>query len=370
MPFSITMDVPASKENRGVFTNPTHNLYVGPCSPSEEELIPGPGQVLVHVRASGICGSDIHFQKEGNIGPTMVVREEHILGHESSGIVLSVHPSVKDLAPGDRVALEPGEPCQNCGQCLGGKYNACPNMRFKSTPPYPGLLRRYVIQMAHWCHKIGTMSFEYGALLEPMSVALMGIDRAGVRLGDAVVVCGAGPIGIVSALCARAAGAEPLVITDIDQSRLDFATKIIPGIRTHLVVRGQSPEEVGKSVISLARMKPRVALECTGVESSVAAGIFSLEFGGIIYIIGVGADYQNLPFMHLSVNEIDIKFQYRYANTWPKAIRLVNSGLVDVSSLVTHRFSLEDSVKAFETASDAKAGALKVMIIDGEEQKL
>lgn len=359
--------VVASRENRGVFTNPNHDLYVGPCSPSGAELIPGPGQVLVHVRASGICGSDVHFQKKGNIGPTMVVREEHILGHESAGIVLAVHPSVTTLSPGDRVALEAGEPCQSCEACLTGKYNACPEMLFKSTPPVPGLLRRYVIQKAHWCHKIGNMSFEYGALLEPLSVALMGIDRAGIKLGDSVVVCGAGPIGIVSALCARAAGAEPLIITDINQDRLNFVKNTIPGARTLLVERGQTPEQVGENIISLAGMRPRVALECTGVNSSVTAGIFSLQFGGLAYVIGVGAEYQNLPFMHISVNEIDIRLQYRYANTWPKAIRLVNSGLVDVSSLVTHRFGLEDSVKAFEVASDIKAGALKVMILDEEE---
>lgn len=362
------MTLPNLKQNHGVFTNPAHDLYVGPCSPSGQDLIPGPGQVLVHVRASGICGSDIHFHRKGNVGSTMVVREEHILGHESSGVVLAVHPSVKNLVPGDRVALEASEPCHHCQHCLSGKYNACTEMKFKSTPPYHGLLRRYVVQKAEWCHKIGDMSFEYGALLEPVSVALMGVDRAGVRLGDAVVVCGAGPIGVISALCARAAGAEPLVITDIDQGRLDLASKTIPGIRTHLVSRGQSPEELGQAIISLAGMKPRVALECTGIESSVTAGIFSLEFGGVMYVIGVGSDHQNIPFMHLSVNEIDIKFQYRYANTWPKAIRLVNSGLLDVSSLITHRFSLEESLKAFETASEPKAGALKVIISDGNTQ--
>jgi L-iditol 2-dehydrogenase len=190
----------------------------------------------------------------------------------------------------------------------------------------------------------------------------MGVDRAGIRLGDAVVISGAGPIGVISALCARSAGAEPLVITDIDQRRLDFARKTITGIRPLLVLKGQSPEELGQAIINLADMKPRVALECTGVESSVTAGIFSLEFGGVMYVIGVGSDRQNFPLMHLSVNEIDIMFQYRYANTWPKAIRLVNSGLLDVSSLVTHRFSLEESLKAFKTASNPKAGALKVMV--------
>jgi L-iditol 2-dehydrogenase len=297
----------------------------------------------------------------------MVVREEHILGHESSGTVLAVHPSVKTLVPGDRVALEASEPCQDCDACLTGKYNACPDMQFKSTPPVPGLLRRYLVQKARWCHKIGDMSFEHGALLEPLCVALAGLDKAGVKLADPVLICGAGPIGLLSAMCARAAGAEPLVITDIDQNRLDFAKSKVPGLRTVLVKRDQTPEEIAETIISAAGMKPRVAIECTGVESSVSAGIFSLQFGGLIHVIGVGRDYQNLPFMFLSVNEIDIRLQYRYANIWPSAIRLVNGGLIDFSSLVTHRYTLEESIKAFETAADIKAGAIKVMILDEEE---
>lgn len=356
-----------TKENLGVFTNPKHELYIAPCSPAGEELVPGPGEVLVHVRASGICGSDIHFQRHGRVGDTMVVREEHILGHKSAGVVIAVHPSVEALAVGDRVALEGSEPCHSCEECLHGKYNGCPQMLFKSTPPVPGFLRRYVKQKAQWCHKIGNMSYEFGALLEPLCVALAGIDRAGVKLGDPVVICGAGPIGIVSALCARASGAEPLVITDIDQSRLDFAKNLIPGIRTILVEKGQKAEEIGGNIVKAAGLRPAVAIECTGIESSISAGIFSLKFGGIIQVIGVGADYQNLPFMHLSVNEIDIRLQYRYANTWPRAIRLVNGGLVDISSLVTHRFTVEESVEAFKTASDPKARAIKVMILD--EQK-
>lgn len=350
--------------NIGVFTNPKHQLYVAECEPVSSDLSPGPGEVTVHIRASGICGSDIHFQKEGCIGPTMVVRDEHILGHESSGVVIEVHPSVKDLKVGDRVAVEPGVPCQNCDQCLTGKYNGCREVLFKSTPPVPGLLRRYVKHPARYCHKIGDMSFEEGALLEPISVAMAGIEQSGVRLADPVLICGAGPIGVISAILARAAGAAPLVITDIDQGRLDFAKKVVPHLRTVLVERGLSPEQVAQKVIETAGLKPRVCLECTGVESSIAVGIYSLEFAGTIHIIGVGKDFQNIPFMYLSVNEITMKFQYRYANMWPKGIRLLNDKLINVDMLVTHRFQLEQSKRAFETAADVKSGAIKVMIFD------
>ena len=236
-------------------------------------------------------------------------------------------------------------------------------MRFLSTPPVDGLLRRYVNHPAVWCHKIGDMSFENGALLEPLSVALAGVERAGVKLGDPILICGAGPIGLITLLCAAAAGAEPIVVTDIDEGRLAFAKDLIPRVRTYKVSRGVSDEECASQIVDLASgIQPAIALECTGVESSVNAAIHSVKFGGKVFVIGVGKPEMQLPFMRLSTQEIDLQFQYRYANTWPRAIRLVESGVVDLGRLVTHRFDIEDAVKAFHTAADPKTGAIKVQI--------
>lgn len=293
----------------------------------------------------------------------MVVTSTYILGHESAGEIVAVHPSVTHLKIGDRVAIEPGRPCNACEPCLTGRYNGCLKMQFMSTPPFDGLLRRYVNHLAVWCHKIGEMSFESGALLEPLSVALAGMERAGVHLGDPVLVCGAGPIGLTTALCCAAAGAEPVVITDISVSRLQFAKELIPRARTYKVERGLSPEQVAADIVKLGGgYQPKVALECTGVESSVASAIWAVSFGGKVFVIGVGEPEMTLPFMRLSTEEIDLQFQYRYSNTWPRAIRLVQSGVIDLKPLVTHRFDIEDAIKAFETAADPKSGAIKIQI--------
>lgn len=212
------------------------------------------------------------------------------------------------------------------------------------------------------------MSYEDGALLEPLSVALAAVERADLRLGQAVVICGAGPIGLVSLLCAKAAGAEPILITDIDQGRLDFARSLVenkPGkLNTLLIPRGKTIEELGADMVgAIGGLEPDLALECTGVESSIGAAIHAVRFGGKVFVIGVGKDTMSFPFMRLSAREIDLKFQYRYANTWPRAIRLVDSGvLADIRKLVTHRFALEDAIKAFETSADPKTGAIKVQI--------
>ena len=132
-----------TKQNIGVFTNPKHELYVTEIdTPQAADLTED--EVLVHVKCTGICGSDIHFQKHGCIGPTMVVEGEHILGHESSGEILAVGNKVTNLKTGDKVALEPGVPCKSCKACLTGKYNGCEKVLFSSTPPVAGFLRRYI----------------------------------------------------------------------------------------------------------------------------------------------------------------------------------------------------------------------------------
>lgn len=211
------------------------------------------------------------------------------------------------------------------------------------------------------------MSYEDGALLEPLAVALAGVERAGVKLGDPVLICGAGPIGLVTLECCRAAGCSPLVITDVDEGRLKFAKDFVPSVKTYKVKMGGSAEESAEEIVAAMGVRPSIAMECTGVESSIANAIWSVRFGGKVFVIGVGKNEIKVPFMRLSTQEIDLQYQYRYANQWPKAIRLVKSGVIDLKKLVTHRFGIEDAIRAFETAADPKTGAIKVQIKNDED---
>ncbi|KAI1425813.1 GroES-like protein [Xylaria sp. FL1777] len=356
--------VKPTKANIGIFTNPKHDLWISEAEPTVESVQKGddlkPGEVTISVKSTGICGSDVHFWHAGCIGP-MIVEGDHILGHESAGQVIAVHPSVTHLKVGDRVAIEPNVICNACELCLTGRYNGCENVEFLSTPPVPGLLRRYVNHPAVWCHKIGDMSYENGAMLEPLSVALAGMQRSGIKLGDPVLVCGAGPIGLITLLCCKAAGACPLVITDIDESRLKFAKEVCPSAITHKVERMSAEDSAKAIVASFGGIEPAVSMECTGVESSIASAIWATKFGGRVFVIGVGKNELNFPFMRCSTREIDLVFQYRYSNTWPRAIRLVENGVIDLSKLVTHRFKLEDALEAFKVAADPKTGAIKAI---------
>jgi L-iditol 2-dehydrogenase len=226
-----------------------------------------------------------------------------------------------------------------------------------------------------WCHKLPpTLSFEDGALLEPLSVALAAVERANLRLGDAALICGAGPIGLATLLCARAAGAYPLVITDLDAGRLAFAESLVSSsssssdgparVRTLLVAPDEAKEVLAARIVdAMGGTEPDVALECTGAESSIGAAIEAVRFGGTVFVVGVGKSEMAFPFMRMSTREVDVRFQYRYANTWPRAIRLVEAGVLsDVRKLVTHRFPIEEAVRAFETSADPKSGAIKVQI--------
>jgi L-iditol 2-dehydrogenase len=306
--------------------------------------------------------SDIHFWHHGGIGPWQV-KDAHILGHESAGVVVAVHPSVKTHAVGDRVAIEPHIVCKTCEPCMTGRYNGCKEMLFRSSPPTQGLLRTYVNHPAEWCHKIGDLSFAEGAMLEPLSVAVTGVRRAGVSIGDPVLICGAGPIGLVSLLCCDAAGAWPVVISDINQSRLDFAKSLVPSVRTILVDPKATPVDFAEQVSTLMNgLDPAVAIECTGVESSLGNAIQSVKFGGRVFVIGVGKDRMTFPFMRLSEREIQLEFQQRYVNSWPRAVRLVQSGKFDLARLVTHEYTLAEAEKAFATVADANSGSVKVLI--------
>ncbi|RKU42419.1 hypothetical protein DL546_005645 [Coniochaeta pulveracea] len=270
---------------------------------------PQGGEVLLHIKATGVCGSDIHFWKTGRIG-SLVVEGDCILGHEAAGVVLQCGPGVTDLKPGDRVAVEPGVPCGNCFLCLEGRYNLCEDVQFAGVYPYHGTLQRYKVHPAKWLHKLpDNVSYAEGALLEPLSVVLHGIKTAGLSLGQGAVICGAGPIGLIALAAARASGAHPLVITDLEPRRLGFARSFVPSCITYQVDRALDAEGNAQAIRKLFGNDeyscPRTILECTGVESSICTAAYTVRRGGTVMVIGVGRPVMNnLPFMHLSLAEV------------------------------------------------------------------
>jgi len=328
----------------------------------EQRPIPKPGknEVLIRIHSVGICGSDVHYWVNGCIGD-FIVRGPMVLGHETSGVVAEVGSDVKNLKPGDRVAIEPGVPCRTCDYCKNGQYNLCPDIAFCATPPFDGTLARYFAHAADFCFKLPDhVSFEEGALLEPLSVAVQACRRANITLGDSVLICGAGPIGLVNLLTARAHGAAKICITDVDEHRLAVAKSL--GADFTYQVSKKDVRTLAEEVATLFGQKPDKTIECSGAEPSIQLAIYATKSGGTIVLVGLGPAEVRLPIVNAAVREVDIRGVFRYANCYQVALAMVASGRINVKPLVTHRFKLEESLKAFETAKTGADHAIKVMI--------
>ncbi|KAF7589884.1 hypothetical protein BBP40_003545 [Aspergillus hancockii] len=336
---------------------------------------PKHGEVLLQIKATGICGSDLHFWKTGRIGE-LIFKGDCIIGHEAAGVVLKCGDGVTHLRPGDRVAVEPGVPCETCFLCNDGRYNLCEDVQFAGVYPYAGTIQRYKVHPAKWVHKLpDNITYAEGALLEPLSVVMRGMQVAGLQLGRGAVVCGAGPIGLIALAAARASGAHPIVVTDLEPSRLAFAKQFVPSCIPYQVDRSLDAQGNAKAIRALfgpeEYFAPETVLECTGVESSVCTALYTARRGGSVVVIGVGkAVMNNLPFMHISLAEIDLRFINRYRDTWPPAIACIGGGVLDLKRLVTHTFSLEKAEEALQLCADPRNGSIKVLVVDEVEATL
>jgi L-iditol 2-dehydrogenase len=308
---------------------------------------PGPYDALIAVKSVGICGSDVHYWKHGRIGP-FILNSPMVLGHESSGQVVAVGEKVTHLKAGDRVTMEPGVPCRQCNSCKIGRYNLCPDVVFMATPPYDGSLSNYIVHPADFCFKLPDhVSFDEGAMCEPLSVGVHAVSRAKVSVGQTVLITGAGPIGLMCLMAAKAAGAGITIITDIKQERLDVAKSLGA---THTIDTTKVPDVVSQVVSLVGPQAVDTSIECSGATVAIHAAIKATRNGGVVVLVGMGAPEISLPLVDAAVREVDLIGVFRYANTYPKALALIASGKVDVKSLITHHFNYKESVDAFNVA--------------------
>lgn len=305
----------------------------------------GEDEVLVKIAAVGVCGSDVHYFRHGRIGD-FVVESPLILGHEVSGRIVAVGEKVAPARIGQRVAIEPQRPCGRCRECRSGAYNLCPNMEFYATPPIDGAFAEYAVIQDAFAHTIpDSLSDEAAALLEPLSVAITTMRKARVAPGTSILIAGAGPIGIICAQTARAFGAAEIIVTDLVSERrqraLEFgATKVIDPAETDVATAG---------------LDVNAFVDASGAPRAVFSGIKAVRPGGHAVLVGLGNPEMSLPIEHIQNYEINVTGIFRYTDTWPAAIHLVASGMVDLDSLVTGRFGLDQVREALESDQDPES---------------
>ncbi|WP_168203853.1 NAD(P)-dependent alcohol dehydrogenase [Humibacter ginsenosidimutans] len=300
------------------------------------EPVLGAREAAVEIRSVGICGSDVTYYRVGRIGD-WVVDGPLILGHEASGVVTAVGEDVSRVAVGDRVAIEPGTPCRDCDDCLRGRYHLCSRLAFLATPPYDGaLVQRLAIDERNLFALPDGLSFDDGAMLEPLSVGIWACRRAGLEPGDRVLVTGAGPVGTFAAQAARAFGAGSVTMVDVSPFRLEIA-------RT-LGFEAESADSPSTATFD-------VLLECSGAPGALAQGLARLGNHGRAAMVGLPKQPVELPLSSLNARELTVSLVNRYAHTWPTAIDLVASGRVDVRTIVTHHFDLDATEDALNLSA-------------------
>ena len=317
---------------------------------------PGKGQVRLRIRRGGICGSDLHYYFHGGMG-AIRVREPMALGHEVSGEVVETGPGVEALKPGDLVAVSPSRPCGGCDYCLEGLPNHCVNMRFYgSAMPMPhiqGAFRQELVAEAWQCVPASGLSPEEAAMAEPLAVCIHAAHQAGDLMGKRVLVTGSGPIGVLSVLVARRAGAAEIVVSDILDKPLEFATAAGADrvINTVSDPEAMAAYQQGKGYFD-------THFECSSAPVALAGGIRAVRPRGTVVQLGMGGD-MTVPVQQITVKELSLKGSFRFHPEFATAVALMRKGLIDVKPLLTHTFPFAEHGKAFAVAAD-KSQSMKV----------
>ena len=318
-----------------------------------------PDDCLIRIGACGICGSDNHFFKHMRIGD-FAVTSPMSLGHEAAGTIVEVGSEVKTLKVGDRVAIEPGVPCRKCEFCRSGRYNLCADVVFLAAPPYDGAFAEYLAWPADYLFKLpDNVSLEEGGMVEPFSVGLHAARRAGVRGGDWVLVTGAGPIGLCTLQAAKANGATRIIITDMVESRLENAMKL--GATDTVNLSAQSAREAVADLT--AGRGVDVVLECSGAVPAVLDAVECVKRGGTVQLVGnFMVAMPEIPIQRMVERELSVSGLFRYANCYPPALEMISTGLVDVKSLITHRYPLSETPAAMKWVDENKDKVIKGVI--------
>jgi len=315
--------------------------------------------VLVRVRRVGICGSDMHYFLEGRIGD-QVVKGRIILGHEAAGEVVDAGKEVKKVKKGQKVAIEPGISCGVCQQCVKGKPNLCPDVKFFGTPHVDGVLREFVVVPENNLYPLPAgLDYNEGVLSEPLAIGLYGVRLSGFSVGDSVAIVGAGPIGLSILFSVVSGGARKVFVSDLLPSRLEMAKKL----GADRVVLASKEDIVDVVKKETGGMGVDIGYEAAGKRETFKQSTDVARIGGKAVIYGIPAD-DRIEFDVHSIRRKELKIinVRRSAHTTELALDLMAKSSLPFSSLVTHTFPLEKIEEALNMVVEYKDGVIKAVI--------
>ena len=324
-----------------------------------DPVITRPDEVKIRMVALGICGSDIHYYTEGKIG-SQEVRFPFTVGHEGAGIVEETGSEVKKVKPGDRVAIEPSLPCGECDQCLAGRPHTCRRIRFLGCPGQAeGALSEYIVMPEANCLPLpGNLSTDHGSISEPLAIGIYSVKKSGGVKGLRIGILGFGPIGMSVMLAAKSDGAEKIYITDKINERLALAAMENADytgnpLRENIVRNIRDYESPGLDVV----------FECCGQQEALDQAVDLLKPGGRIIIAGI-PEFENwsLNVENTRRRELMIQFIRRQVGCTETALEMMQTGQIDVSNMVTHRFPFSRTKEAFDLVASYRDGVMKAMI--------
>ena len=330
-------------------------VHVAGAADLVERDVPQPKetQVVIAIKASSICGGDLHIYKGKHPSAPLPMA----LGHELAGEVISIGPKVDSVTVGDRVTVEPVIACGQCPPCRRGEYGYCDNLSFHYRLGQ-GALADFFVADQRYVYKLPVhLSYEAGAMIEPLAVAVHAVRRAKIGVGDKVAIIGAGPIGLLVTAVCKAAGAEEIIISDISDTRLEIAS--LMGATRTLNSRKESVVEVVRERTGGHGFGK--SFECVGSEGTFAQSMKCLCKGGVATIVGIFEQPTiQIPVTMFVSQEITVQGSQGYCWDFETALRLTN--VIELDRLVSHEFSLADVDKALKTALTPEEKPVKIVL--------
>jgi L-iditol 2-dehydrogenase len=324
-----------------------------------EPQIVKPNDVKIKMSVVGICGSDIHYYTQGQIG-SQVVEYPFAVGHEGAGVVVETGRDVKRVRSGDAIAIEPAMPCWECDQCLAGRHHTCRRLKFLGCPGQAeGCLMEYIVMPEESCFRLERgLNPDHGAISEPLAIGVYAVKKSGGVTGLDVGILGYGPIGMSVMLASKAEGAGSFTVTDKIQQRLAIALKegassLFNPLEEDFTTMIKQPHPLGLDVV----------FECCGQQEAFDQAIDVLKPGGKLVVVGIPEfDRWSMSVELTRRKEISLQFIRRQVDCVEPALKMMETGKIDVAGMVTHRFPFGKTKEAFDLVAEYRDGVMKAMI--------